>query len=224
MAALAEVLKAGIDAAKDVSWQIRCGKTQDLAFARVSRAVRLTSVLSAKLEADPGLEGFKPRARAIARCGTVAYAGVGGLGGAPRMPRMPRTAFDRMEEEWDRESPDDEERELDEMERDLEREPAEMMGEACRLLGIARDVKIFERGPDGRLVGSAERLTKQAEASLALYEAWRRERAARDPGKGGTAPIAAYPGPSMEEVQARLREAEAASRAAFAQDWPAPDG
>ena len=51
-----------------------------------------------------------------------------------------------------------------------------------------------------------------------------RERAARDPGKGGTAPIAAYPGPSMEEVQARLREAEAASRAAFAQDWPAPDG
>jgi len=59
-ALLDEVMKAGIDASKDISWQIRCGKTQELAFARVSRAARLTAMLSARLEADPTLKGFRP--------------------------------------------------------------------------------------------------------------------------------------------------------------------
>jgi hypothetical protein len=160
MAALGEVLKAGIDASKDISWQLRCGQTQDLAFARVSRAVRLTVLLSAKLEADPGLEGFKPKARAEkVREASAIAAHVGGLGEALPTPALPTrgrekkaAGADAGDEAWDREDFDseDEDFELDELERDLadDRPVAEILAQACRLMGAKVDLSAFDDGAE----------------------------------------------------------------------------
>ncbi len=144
MAALAEVLMAGRDVAKDVSWQIRCGKTQNLEFARMSRAVRLTVILSAKLEADPELEGFRARKRA--ERGTVSSGGTGAL--TPAGAARAAARAERDEEAWDRETPDGEDCELDELERDLaDRRPVvEILEEACKLMGRKVDLSAFGGG------------------------------------------------------------------------------
>jgi hypothetical protein len=176
MAALAEVLKAGIDASKDISWQIRCGNAQDLAFARVSRAVRLTVLLSAKLEADPGLETFGKRVQAA---GSVAHAPVGGLGAAlpaaavrAAAPKAPAGG-----EIWDRETLDAPDAEPDhELDRELhdDRPPAEILGEACRLIGITTDLSAFETPaetapPDGAPPPMAPERRSQRTAAM---QAW----------------------------------------------------
>jgi hypothetical protein len=143
MAALAEVLMAGRDVAKDVSWQIRCGKTQNLEFARVSRAVRLTVILSAKLEADAKLTGFRPK---------IAFAMTDragdGLDGLSLYPARAKAKRGGDAESFDRESYDRVDVELDELERDLtdERPVAEILKEACTLMGRKVDLSAFEPG------------------------------------------------------------------------------
>ena len=140
-AALAEVMKAGIDASKDITWQIRCGKTQSVEYARVSRAVRLTVILSAKLEADPKLAGFRPK---------IAFAmtdrAADGLDGLSLYPARAKAKRGGDAESFDRESYDRGDVELDELERDLadERPVAEILKEACTLMGRKVDLSALE--------------------------------------------------------------------------------